>query len=218
MIHDFTHPLTTGSPTFPGDPAVSIEWDDGPGPWRVSALRLGTHSGTHADAPRHVLPDGRGIGAYPPERFVRQGLLLDAGGRADGAALGVEVLAPHRDAIAPGAIVVLRTGWDRFWGGPRYQRHPYLGADLADALVAAGVGLVGVDALNVDSTPDGGSTAHGRLLAADVLIVENLRGLDALEAGLPYVFAIVPLSLGDLDGAPVRAVAWDTDLLFGAGA
>ncbi len=214
MIHDLSHPLTTGLPVFPGDPEVRIERDGGPGPWRVSALHLGSHSGTHVDAPRHYLADGQGIGAYPPERFVRQGWILDAGGRAENEALGLDLLAPYRQAIEPGAIVVLRTGWDRFWGGPRYERHPYVGEELAAALVASKVGLVGIDALNVDSTADDGSQAHARLLAADILIVENLRGLAALEAGRPYVFAFVPLALGDLDGAPVRALAWPLDHAF----
>ena len=217
VIHDLTHSLTTGMPVFPGDPAVRIERDDSPGPWRVSAVHLGSHSGTHVDAPRHYLPDGRGIGAYPLERFIRRGVLLSAGGHAENAPLGGDVLAPYVAAIAPGDIVVLRTGWDRHWGDPRYERHPYVGEELAGALAAAGVGLVGIDALSVDSTPTGGSAAHARLLAADVLIVENLRGLDALIAGRPYVFTLVPLALGDLDGAPMRALAWDPDHAFDGG-
>ncbi len=215
MIHDLSHPLTTGLAVFPGDPEVRIERDDGPGPWRVSALHLGSHSGTHVDAPRHYLPGGKGIGDYPPQRFVRRGVVLDAGGRGENAALGVDVLDSAREGIEPGAIVVLRTGWDRFWGGLRYERHPYVGEELAAALVTVKVGLVGIDALSVDSTPAGGSAAHARLLGADVLIVENLRGLDALAAGQPYVFACVPLAVGDLDGAPIRALAWPPDQAFG---
>ena len=209
MIHDLTHELGSAGPVFPGDPEVRIEpWPSSP-PWRVCALRLGSHSGTHVDAPRHVFADGRGLDSYPPSRFIRPGLVLDVGGRGENERLGLDVLAPHREAIRPGWFALLRTGWDRFWGQERYRRHPYVGVDLAAAFVAAGVALVGIDALNVDSTPDGDSTAHELLLGADVLIVENLRGLDALEAGRPYVFAFVPLALGDVDGAPVRALAWN---------
>jgi kynurenine formamidase len=211
MIHDLTHRLVMGMPVFPGDPQVRIEpWAEA-APWRVSALRLGSHSGTHVDAPRHYLVDGRGIGDYPPERFIGPGLVLDATGRAENEPLGTEILEAHRGAIRAGSFVVLRTAWDGSWGQERYFRHPYVGDELATALVGLRAGLVAIDALNVDSTADGGSAAHERLLAADVLIVENLRGLDALEAGRPYVFAFVPLALGDLDGAPVRALAWEMD-------
>ena len=211
MIHDLTHELGTAGPVFPGDPEVRIEpWPSTP-PWHVSALRLGSHSGTHIDAPRHVFADGRGLGSYPPSRFIRPGLVLDASGRGETEPLGIEVLAPYREAIRPGWFVVLRTGWDRCWGEERYLRHPYVGAELGAALIAHRVALVGIDALSVDSTTDGASQAHELLLGADILIVENLRGLDALEAGRPYRFGFVPLALGDVDGAPVRALAWDPE-------
>ena len=214
VIHDLTHRLVTGMPIFPGDPDVRIEpWGDDAS-WRVSALHLGSHSGTHVDAPRHYVAGGRAIGDYPASRFIGSGVVLDAGGHGDNQPLGPDLLTPHRAAIRPGCFVVLRTGWGRYWGEARYVRHPYVGVELAAALVAAGVGLVGIDALNVDSTADGGSAAHERLLGADVLIVENLRGLDALRAGRSYVFAFAPLALGDLDGAPVRALAWDRDHSF----
>lgn len=209
MIHDLTHPLATGLPHFPGDPSVRIEQSRAQPPWRVSALHLGSHSGTHVDAPRHYLANGAGIGAYPPARFIGSGLVIAAGGAGENQALGLDVLEPHRAAIRPGSFVVLQTGWDRYWGEDRYFHHPFVGEELAVTLAATGVGLVGIDAPNVDPTPDGGSAAHERLLGADVLIVENLRGLAALVPGRPYVFAFVPLALGDVDGAPIRALAWE---------
>ena len=50
---------------------------------------------------------------------------------------------------------------------------------------------------------------HEILLGSDVLVVENLRGLDRLESGRLYRFAFLPLRLTGLDGSPVRAVAWE---------
>lgn len=207
MLYDLTHTLATGMPHFPGDPQPQVEPWPGEPPWRVSELRLGSHSGTHIDAPRHYLAGGRCIGDYPPERFIRPGLVLDARGRADDQPIGAGLL--DGLAIPAGSCVVLRTGWERHWGDARYFRHPYLSAALAAALVACGVELLAIDTLNVDSTPGGGSAAHELLLGAEVLIVENLRGLDALEPGRRYVFAFIPLALGRVDGAPVRALAWD---------
>ncbi len=212
MIYDLSHTLITGMPHFPGDPAPRIEPADGAPPWRVSALHLSSHSGTHVDAPRHYLAGGRAIGDYPPDRFIRPGVLVDARGHGDDQRIGAGVL---RDAgITPGSFVVLRTGWEQYWGDTRYFRHPYLGGDLAAALVERGVALLAIDALNVDSTPGASGEIHERLLGADVLIVENLRGLEALQAGRSYIFAFVPLALGPIDGAPVRALAWDADHVF----
>ena len=47
-----------------------------PPPWRVTALHLGSHSGTHIDAPSHFLPDGKTIDQYPLERFIINGMIL----------------------------------------------------------------------------------------------------------------------------------------------
>lgn len=72
MIYDLTRILVSGMPVYPGDPEVQIVAGGAP-PWRVSALHLGSHSGTHVDAPLHYFADGRGINAFPPERFVARG-------------------------------------------------------------------------------------------------------------------------------------------------
>ncbi len=214
MLYDLSHRIAAGMPVYPGDPPVRIEDAGAPPPWRVSALAFGSHTGTHVDAPCHFLPDRPGIGAYPLERFIRPGLVVDVAGRGENASLERGALDPVRAAFRPGWFLVLRTGWDRRWGEGAYFRHPYVSRELADEIVALGASLIAVDALSVDSTVDGGSAAHAALLGADVLIVENLRGLDALALGRPYVFSFAPLALGDLDGAPVRALAWDVDHRF----
>jgi kynurenine formamidase len=212
MIYDLTHTIMTGMPHFAGDPEPRIEERHATLPWRGSALYLGSHSGTHVDAPRHYLPDGRGMDAYPPARFIGPGMVVDARGFDD----DQPIEAPVLDSLPlhAGSLVVLRTGWEHYWGHERYFRHPYLAGDLAVALVERGVTLLAIDALNVDSTTSGGADAHARLLGADVLIVENVCGLDMLTAGQPYIFAFMPLALGPIDGAPVRALAWDVDHSF----
>jgi kynurenine formamidase len=212
MIYDLTHTITNGMPHFAGDPEPRVEEGHATLPWRVSALHLGSHSGTHVDAPRHYLPHGRGIDAYPPARFIGPGIVVDARGFGDDQPINAHVL--DNLPLRAGSFVVLRTGWEHYWGQERYFRHPYLAGDLALALVERGVALLAIDVLNVDSTVSGAADAHARLLGADVLIVENVRGLDMLTAGQPYIFAFMPLALGPIDGAPVRALAWDVDHSF----
>ncbi len=213
MMYDLTRVLASGMPVYPGDPEVRIV-AGGASPWRVSALHLGSHSGTHVDAPLHYVADGRGIGAFPLDRFIAPGIVVDARGYAEDAPIGAGILDGYD--LRPGMIVVIRTGWEAFWQDARYFRHPYLSADLAHALVERRVSLVAVDALNVDSTVNGGEMAHAILLGADILIAENLCNLDALHCGQAYVFAILPLALGAVDGAPARALAWDISHRFGS--
>ncbi|OAN47796.1 cyclase [Chloroflexus islandicus] len=205
MIYDLTRPITSGMPVYPGDPPVQITPLPSP-PWQISALHLGTHSGTHLDGPRHRFADGAGIDAIPPERLVGPGIVIDARGYAANAPIGPEVLAGV--ALPAGLMVVIRTGWEAYWGTDEYARHPYLSAGLAQALVDAGVTLVAIDAFSVDSTVDGNDTAHVALLGKNILIAENLCNLAALESGVRYTFAFLPLPLVYADGAPARVLAW----------
>lgn len=209
-MYDLTQPLTEDIPRFPGDPQVRVEALEGFAPWQVSALCMGTHSGTHLDAPRHRFPPMAGIGEYGPQRLVGRGVVVDARGMAENEAMSAAVLDGLRDRLASVEFALMRTGWDQYWGEETYYRHPYLSPDLARALMELGIGIVAIDTLSVDSTVDLGSQAHEILLAADVLIAENLCHLDTLETGRSYAFAFLPLPLGSADGSPARVVAWST--------
>jgi kynurenine formamidase len=210
---DLSHTLTANIPRFPGDPEVRIEPLPGFAPWQVSAITMGTHSGTHLDAPRHRIPEGAGIGAFGPERLIGSGVVVEAPEFPENVAIPASVLDPVRDRLGPGMFAIVRTGWDRFWGDDRYFRHPFLSPGLAQALVDADAGIVAIDALSVDSTVDGGDVAHRILLGNGTLIAENLCRLDRLSELQSPRFAFLPLPLGDADGAPARVVAWDAATL-----
>jgi arylformamidase len=210
MTHlvDLSHVLETGTPVFPGDPEVTVAAAPSEPPWRLTKLRLGSHSGTHMDAASHFIDDGRTIDQYPLERFVLVAHVvhLEAGplARIEWSDLAGQLPAELRDRG-----VLLHTGWDREWGDDDAMgTHPFLTADAASRLAAAGVTLVGTDALNVDGTDEPTTGVHEVLLGADVLVVENLTNLGALAAGRPYRCAFVPLRLSGADGSPVRAFAW----------
>jgi len=207
QLIDLSHPLRTGMPVFPQDPEVVFEPAGALAPWQVTRLGFGTHSGTHIDAATHFVPGGTTIDAYPLERFVLPSFVVrvDAG---EGAVIEWSKLSCALPADLSGHAVLLHTGWDRFWGEPAAVRHPFLSAAAAGGLVERGAGLVGTDALNVDATEGGTTHAHATLLGADVLIVENLTGLEALEPGRPYTCAFVPLRIEGADGSPIRAFAF----------
>lgn len=205
---DLTHELATGMPVYPGDPETVIETvatnaDDG---YHVCSLALGTHAGTHVDAPRHVDADGATLGAFALDDFRLDARLapVDAGARE---AIGIEHLPEPDDAD----VLVVRTGWDAHWDTDAYFDHPYLTADAA-AWCAEHDYHLAIDFLSPDPTPTAnadpgepsGFTAHGRLLGADRLVFENLTGLD--DVPTRFVFCAYPLKV-DADGAPVRAVA-----------
>lgn len=206
---DLTHPLVTGMPVYPGDPEVrvgevlTIDADA----CSVRSLHLGTHSGTHVDAPAHVIPGGRTIDRVAPEELMGDAAVIHLPGLAPGQWITAEMLGEERGALGQlPSIVLLATGWDRFWGTGAYLRHPVVTEDAASALVEAGVQVLGVDM----ASPDGSDSAdclvaHEVLLGADRLIIENLRGLTDLPDQAE--FTALSLNIAGGDGAPVRAVA-----------
>jgi kynurenine formamidase len=103
--------------------------------------------------------------------------------------------------------VLIRTGWDKHWGTDDYEHGaPYLAPETIDMLVRDGAGLVGVDFSTIDAPADPSRTARSRLLAAGVLVIENLRNLSALPTG-GFRFFAVPLRMTGGVAIPVRAFA-----------
>jgi kynurenine formamidase len=205
---DLTQPLDLRTPHFPGDPAFRRAPLPGQEPWRVSQIAMSSHSGTHLDAPLHRIAGGAAIDDLPLARLTGLALVVDATGLPENAPIPVGVLDSVKLPTWPGWVALIHTGWDQFWGDDRYFWHPYLSSELAQKLVERQCGLVAIDALSVDPTQDDGDTAHVTLLGNDVLVAENLRGLQDLKSGQRYGVACLPLPMTGSDGSPVRFIAW----------
>ncbi len=207
---DLSHFIENGMAYFPGDPEPRISPAQGvAAPWRVSELILGSHTGTHMDAASHYFPNGKTIDQYPVRRFILPGMVIDPSpALAENEPITRQMVEGKLTDLPKGGAIIIRTGWDRYWGEELYYRHPYLTAETARILAGAGASLVGIDALNVDSTVDESDPVHEILLGSDVLIVENLAHLHQLSSSRLNHFAFLPLYFKNLDGSPVRAVAW----------
>jgi kynurenine formamidase len=182
-VVDLSIPLDRRTPVYPGDPVprVDVHATIESAGVNLLSLALGSQTGTHADAPFHTSAGGARIDELDLRLFVGPAVVVDAGDAAPRDRLGRQRLAPVRDRLGPGAVVLVRTGWEQGQGGPARVDHPYLGVDLAEELVAAGVRTVGIDALSVDETPDAGQPVvalpvHHVLDAVGAVILENLTG------------------------------------------
>ncbi len=203
---ELSHPLETGMPVYPGHPLVEFLPVAAEPPRQILRLQVGTHSGTHVDAARHFIPTGRTIDQYPLERFVVPAVVVAVQASSDHE-IEWAALADAATVVPQGGALLVETGWDRHWGDDAMRHHPYFGSATCENLVAAGVGLVGTDAVNVDCTGRRTTEAHEILLSHDVLIVENLTNLSLLAHGAIVECAFVPLMLAGADGSPVRAYA-----------
>src|SRR5215203_4832402 len=104
-----------------------------------------------------------------------------------------------------GRAVLFQTGWDRNWRTDAYfEGHPHLTERLAEWLVKAGVALVGIDSLNIDSTATGERPVHTVLLGREIPIVEHMCGLRDVPAEGGRFFA-VPVKVKGFGTFPVRA-------------
>jgi kynurenine formamidase len=79
IVVDLTHKLTPDAPVVPGDPPVTLARfrSHDPDGYQVTAVCLGSHSGTHLDAPRHFFLEGATLDSYPADRFLRPGWIVD---------------------------------------------------------------------------------------------------------------------------------------------
>ena len=223
-VIDLSHTIHDEIQIYPGDPLPSIsqglthETDH----CNVDLLKLGSHTGTHIDAPYHFLKDGQRIDEIPVARFIGNGILIDVSDKSDRDLIDRADLKFYASGIKKGDFVIFRTGWDRYFGTPRYLQHPFLSSDAAALLLKLGVTLVGIDALNIDASYrtamdteslEEGSQAHADeefpvhdiLLGNDILIVENLCNLDRITQQNGF-YSFLPLKLKDSDGSPIRAI------------
>lgn len=213
QLVELNHIIEDGMPAYPGLPSPQIgavlDHDQSRSRygWKaefyLGKVNMPGNCGTYLDAPFHRHREKADLSQIPLETVARlPGLVLDA---------AVTSRAPIRidcdgEQLA-GCAVLIRTGWDERWGTSRYwEPAPYLADDFVDLLVKAKPALVGVDFWNVDNTENMSRPAHTGLLAADILIVENLRNLGGLPTS-GFRFYAVPLRIVRGASFPVRAFA-----------
>ena len=206
-VHDVSLPISPDLAAFPGNPAPLIRplqrVADGAAT-NLSEVRLGSHTGTHVDAPAHLLETGVGVDALPFDVLIGTAEVADAG-RVEAVIRAADLAALD---LAPGTTrLLLRTRNSAFWHGPP-QAYPTdyvaLAPDAATWLVERGIRLVGTDALSVEPFGAPGRPTHRILLEAGVVIIEGLD-LYAVAAGR-YTLVCLPLRLMDADGSPARVV------------
>jgi len=205
------------------------------------ALTLGGHVGTHIDALCHFSCGGKlhdGIAAAGVQSYagglerhtvdtiapiLRRGWLLDIA-----AHIGVETLPAdfeitpeHLDRAAaaahvepqPGDIVLLRTGWARYWDdAARFiaQVHgPGPGAAGARWLSRHGIFAAGSDTVAFEKVPDPNMPVHVHLLVESGIHIIECLNLEQLAADRQSSFLLVaaPLKIRGGTGSPIRPLA-----------
>jgi kynurenine formamidase len=197
------------------------------GGWFYSAAAFCApeHGGTHLDAPLHFSEGGDTSATVPLDKLVAPAIVIDVSAKADVDAdyrlsvADIEEWEKTNTKIAPGTIVLLRTGWSsrypdrkRYFGddspGDASKLHfPSYGLDAAKLLAEERkVAAIGVDTASIDHGPSKNFPVHQVTAAANVPAFENLTNLDKLPNEGAIVIAL-PMKIGDGTGGPLRAIA-----------
>lgn len=222
-VVDLGHAIHASDPTWDGAPAyqrsvvATIEKDGYTG----GKITIEEHFGTHVDAPAHFAPGGWTVDRIPVDRLYRPGIRIDvsksSAANPDYRVTPADLQAFEKSAgrIPEGVVVLIATGWDRYWPDrARYMNEkngvkhfPGLSAE-ATALLARDrrVAGIGIDTPSIDYGPSTGFEAHHVSMALNVYHIENMAHLIDLP-GSGFQVMVAPINIGGGSGGPARVFA-----------
>lgn len=210
-ITDLSWPLTNHTPIYPGDPVPQITTaavleKEG---YNLSAVAIGTQTGSHVDAPFHVLPHGATIDQIPLQYFTGEACVFPFLDKHENEAITVKDFLPYSNLLGQTSILLIRTDWYKNIGTPLFFNHPYLTAQAGEMLIKKGIRFLCMDTLNVDKTGEAVFPVHELFAQNNLLIGENWKSFDQISS-LKFILSAFPLNISGTDGSPVRAVAVET--------
>jgi len=201
-IYDVTVPLREGMATYAGtEPGPVLNYhsliSNGESA-NVSALSLGSHTGTHVDSPHHFLDNGIGVDQMPVAHMVGPAYVAEFTGQ------GHITVADLESAGIPAGVARLlaKTTNGHFWDDDAF--HPeFIGFDESAAgWLAERFVLVGIDYMSIERFHSPTHSVHHALLSKGAVILEGLD-LRAVPPG-EYFLVCAPLNVVGADGAPAR--------------
>lgn len=195
QFFDITRELAEDTLVYPGDPVPRMIREDA-GDTLLTELHLGTHTGTHIDAPAHYLKNGAAVDTIPLGRLIGPARVID--------------LCRLRGTITPADLAGRCGGTGRLLIKTWYSGeeafdpgYPALSVEAARHLTENGIICVGIDGPSIEVYGGDGSV-HRHLLERDVVVLE-LLDLTGVPEG-EYTMIALPLRLRGLDGSPARVV------------
>ena len=203
---DITQLTSPGMSVYPGEPQPRFEplYTMKKDKVNVTKLTLGSHTGTHVDAPSHFLPGGDGIDKVPLFNFIGNAAVLDMSRTGNGiTGAGLDASSA---LVRSCDIVLLYTGAS---GRKIETDFSYLEPSAAQWVVDRGLKCVGIDSPSVEKYGSLEGIAHKKLLSNDIGIIENLNSNMKKFAGKRMFLVCLPLLLEGVDAAPARAVLFE---------
>lgn len=200
-IIDISLPLNKKTIVYPGNPSVEIEQlRSATGVSVISKIIFGSHSGTHIDAPQHVIVGGKTIDEIELSVFVGPCRVIDCSN--DAVAVSLETI--KQKDVRHGERILLKTsnsqrGYDRF-----YDDYIFVSPEASAYLAEKQVLLIGIDYLSIKQRGSKDNTPHTLFLDKNIPVIEGIN-LSKVEEG-KYILVALPLKFTGIDGSPARAV------------
>jgi arylformamidase len=205
-IHDVSVPLSGNIPTWPGDrfTLYKVEEIARGDVCNKSSMEIGSHIGTHIDAPYHFEPKGKTIDRIPPDTFLGPARVVSFPG-----AEVIDAAAMQSVSLSGVERILFKTRNSSLWRESIFHKdYVYLTPDASRMLAQSGIKLVGVDYLSVERYGDNRFESHHILLRKGIVLLEGLD-LSRVSPG-DYELIALPLRIAGGDGSPVRAVLRET--------
>ena len=191
---DITRTIRPDMETYPGDPIVQViseTHNQTRGPI-ISKLSFSSHTGTHIDAPFHIIKNGESIADFPLQLSAGKALVI----KSD------EPLAKIKEEITYRGIQFLI-----FKKSDETQQFPSIDRTLAKEFKELGTELIGTDLLSIDEESTGSFLNHKNILSQKIWVVESLD-LSSTIPGI-YQYMLLPMKTSAHDGSPVRTVLFN---------
>lgn len=205
---DLTHTIMEEMPVYPGteEPEMIKTYTIEVNGFRETKISFYSHTGTHMDAPAHMISMGKTLEKFSVDKFIGKAVLLEFKKKED-KKITLEALKPIELKLREADFLIINTGWHEYWGSAEYFKDfPALTEEAAKWLLQFNLKGIGVDTISIDSIEAGDFKIHEILMNRDLVIIENLNNLNSIEDDM-FTFIAMPLKYREADGAPVRAVA-----------
>jgi len=201
-IYDVSVSIRQAMPTWPGDPGFGrtlVHSIEGGASSDVSEIRMGSHTGTHVDAPAHFISNGATVDKLPLDILVGEAAVFELDVQSRIIQTDLELL-----GIAGEVRVLFKTRNSALWKRDEFtDDFVSFSPEAARYLVEQGVKLVGIDYLSVGEYSKGVEVHHA-FLENGVVVVEGLN-LSSVKAGR-YEMMCLPLKILDAEGSPARVL------------
>ena len=176
----------------------------------ISVLSILSHTGTHIDAPRHMLERGSPVDQIPLTQIAREGVLINLPNKGSNSSISVSDILDTGVSLGPDRIPVIHTGWtDKMWGKPDFwSQTPYLEPGVGEMMAQKGVPALAIDVFPERPSWRGGKgeVNHQALFRSGIPLIQLVTNLSQIGPNR-FVLVALPLRIRGADASPARVIA-----------